>query len=52
MKDFILSILIYVGVLLAFALPVLLLSSIINQIVYGDWTCTFKECIEVKGDEE
>lgn len=52
MKDIILSILIYVGILLVFALPILLVSSIINQITYGDWTCTFKECIVVKGSEE
>jgi len=52
MKDVILSVLIYVGILLAFALPIWLISSIINQITYGDWTCTFKECIVLKGDEE
>ena len=50
MKDIILSVLIYVGILLAFALPIWLISSIINQITYGDWTCTFKECIVVKGE--
>lgn len=52
MKDFILSVLIYVGILLAFALPILLVSSIIKQITYGDWTCAFKECIVVKGGKE
>ena len=52
MKDIILGVLIYVGILLAFALPILLVSSIINQITYGDWTCAFKECIVVKGGEE
>lgn len=56
MKDVILSLLIYIakcfGIILAFALPILLVSSIINQITYGDWTCTFKECIVVKRGEE
>ena len=52
MKDVILSVLLYIGILLAFALPILLVSSIINQITYGDWTCAFKECIVVKGGEE
>lgn len=52
MKDIILGVLIYVGILLAFALPILLINSIVNQITYGDWTCTFKECIVVKGGEE
>lgn len=51
MRDVILSVLIYLGILLAFALPILSVSSIINQIIYGDWTCTFKECIVIKGDE-
>lgn len=52
MKDVILTILVYIGILLAFALPILLVSSIINQIAYGDWTCAFKECVVVKGGEE
>jgi hypothetical protein len=52
MKDVILTILIYVGIILTFALPIWLVSSIINQITYGDWTCTFKDCIVVKGGEE
>ena len=52
MRDVILSVLVYVGILLAFALPILLVSSIINQIAYGDWTCIFKECVVVKGGEK
>ena len=52
MKDYILGALIYVGILLAIVLPILLVSSIINQITYGDWTCAFKECIVVKGGGE
>ena len=52
MKDFILGVLVYVSFVLAFALPILLVSAIINQITYGDWTCAFKECIVVKGGGE
>ena len=52
MKDIILGVLIYVGILLAFALPILLINSIVNEIAYGDWTWTLKECIVVKGGEE
>ena len=44
--------LVYFGILLAFALLILLATTIINQITYGDWTCTFKKCIVVKGGEE
>lgn len=22
-----------------------------SQIIYGDWTCSFKECVVIKGDE-
>lgn len=51
MKDAILAVLLYVGILLAFALPILVIKSIINQITYGDWTCTFKECIVMKGEK-
>lgn len=51
-RDAILGTLVYVGILLAFALPILLASSIINQITYGDWTCTFKKCMVVKGGKE
>lgn len=51
-RDAILGALVYVGILLAFALPILLASAIINQITYGDWTCTFKKCMVVKGGED
>ena len=44
--------LVYFGILLAFALLISLATTIINQIIYGDWTCTFKTCIVVKGGEE
>ena len=51
-RDAILDTLLYFGLILAFILPILLVKSIINQITYGDWTCTFKKCIVVKGGED
>lgn len=51
-RDICKFVLLYAGISLAVALPILLISSIINQITYGDWTCTFKECIVVKGGLE
>lgn len=50
MKDILLTIIIYVGIVLVIIMPFILISMGINQLTYNDWTCAFKSCVQVKGE--
>ena len=48
MKDILLTILIYAGIVALILAPFILIDMGVNQLTYGDWTCAFKKCVTIK----